>query len=346
MGSTNLIIMKLLPITLLASKVFAAVVFNHEADFEQQMQLYKPDWTSFKNLNSKFYTGDEEIKRFKIWLTNKKQVDEHNELFNQGLEKFEMKVSYLSDWTKEELKKLSGRVPSENVDSDDFFEPLGESVPESKDWRDYGLVSSVKSQGQCGSCWAFSAAGAMEGAWKKAGHSLQDLSEQHLVDCTKGGYYGNYGCDGGNESVAFKYTHEIGGLDGESSYPYEGIDYKGCRHKNNGVVTKVSSYKRVKSGDENALLEALATYGPISIAMDVTDKFYNYKSGLYYDNSCSKTYVNHAMLLVGYGVTSSGAKYWIVKNSWGTNWGYKGYLYVYRGYNVCGIAYDASFPVV
>ena len=150
---------------------------------------------------------------------------------------------------------------------------------------------------------------------------------------------------------AFEYIKTNGGLDTEESYPYKGRDDK-CHFNKDTVGATLSGYVDVKTGDENALREAVATMGPISVAIDVKDKFMLYKEGIYVDKSCSSKELNHGVLLVGYGTnsTSPNAKvrdYWIVKNSWSEKWGENGYIKMARNQkNMCGIATAASYPLV
>uniref|UniRef100_UPI00398F3431 procathepsin L-like n=1 Tax=Pristiophorus japonicus TaxID=55135 RepID=UPI00398F3431 len=169
-------------------------------------------------------------------------------------------------------------------------------------------------QGQCGSCWAFSANGALEGQWYKTKGQLVPLSEQNLVDCNRGN--GNYGCRGGWMANAYRYVIKNKGINSEATYPYTGRD-ESCKFQSNDML-------------------------PLSV--DVVP-LQCMLTGVYYDPTCSKT-VNHAVLVVGYG-TESGKQYWIVKNSWGTGWGDQGYIKMAKDRNnQCGIASYAIFPVV
>ncbi len=148
---------------------------------------------------------------------------------------------------------------------------------------------------------------------------------------------------------AFEYIKSNGGLDTEESYPYKARDDK-CHFNKDTVAATLSGYVDVKTGDEDALKEAVATAGPISVAIDVKDKFMLYKEGIYVDKSCSSKELNHGVLLVGYGTNSTNGKsqdYWIVKNSWSEKWGEIGYIRMARNQkNMCGIATAASYPLV
>ena len=147
----------------------------------------------------------------------------------------------------------------------------------SLDWRTEGYVTPVKDQGQCGSCWSFSTTGALEGQHFKQTGQLVSLSEQNLVDCA--GDQGNDGCDGGWMDQAFEYIKVNDGIDTEESYPYEAVNVS-CRFSADNVGATVSGYTDVASGDESALQQAVATIGPISIAIDAShDSFQHYKSG-------------------------------------------------------------------
>jgi cathepsin L len=257
-------------------------------------------------------------------------------------------MNRFGDLTAEEFKVLyngmrinaSQIVQSGNVHThDNRFE-----LPDSVDWRTKGVVTAVKNQGQCGSCWAFSTTGSVEGMSAIKTGKLVSLSEQNLVDCS--GSFGNYGCNGGLMDSAFKYIIANKGIDTEASYPYTARDGN-CKFNRANVGATISSYADVQSRSESALQNAIANLGPISVAIDAGhSSFQLYKSGVYYEPKCSPTQLDHGVLAVGYG-TDSGKDYYIVKNSWGTDWGMQGYILMSRNKNNnCGIATMSSYPKI
>jgi len=221
-----------------------------------------------------------------------------------------------------------------------------EDRPSHVDWREEGKVSPVKNQGHCGSCWTFSTTGALEAHYRIYKNSEPIFSEQQLVDCA--GDFENHGCHGGLPSHAFEYIkYTSNGLESEKDYPYEGKDGV-CRYdssKGLGHIPK-GSYN-ITALDEDELHNCLAHAGPVSVGFQVIDDFRHYSHGVYSSDTCKNGAmdVNHAVLAVGYGVCGKCKKpYYIVKNSWGTEWGDEGYFKIEAGVNMCGIAQCNSFP--
>jgi len=270
------------------------------------------------------------------------------EQFNSEEHTFTVGLNRFADLTNTEfMERYAGlHVPvSHTVDPDHLYVPESvKALPVSVDWRNKGVVTGVKDQGQCGSCWAFSTTGSVEGAWG-LNFSLVSLSEQNLMDCSYS--YGNRACNGGWMDSAFKYIIANRGIDTESSYPYEMKSTYNCRYNSGNSGASISSYQDVTSGSESALQQAVVYRGPISVAIDAShNSFQLYTGGVYYEPACSSTNLDHGVLTVGYDTGSSG-DYWIVKNSWGTGWGIQGYIYMARNAgNNCGIATAASFPIV
>jgi len=218
------------------------------------------------------------------------------------------------------------------------------SLPASVDWRPKNVVTKVKNQQQCGSCWAFSATGSMEGQHALKTGKLVSLSESQIVDCDVNGT--DHGCMGGFMDGAFKYAIANRGIEYEKDYPYVPTDNP-CAFKKKDVAATFSSYHDVTGGEEG-LKKAVATVGPISVGIDASCfDFASYSGGVYYNPECSQTVLDHGVLVVGYGTTKNGTDYWIVKNSWGGTWGKEGYILMARNRNnSCGIATEPSYPIV
>jgi cathepsin L len=206
------------------------------------------------------------------------------------------------------------------------------------DWRTKGAVTPVKNQGQCGSCWAFSTTGSVEGAHFLATKVLVSLSEQNLVDCSTP--QGNQGCDGGLMDSAFQYIISNGGIDTEASYPYTATGPNSCKFTSANIGATISGFKDVSSGSESALQSAVDA-APTSVAIDAShESFQLYSGGVYDEPDCSSSQLDHGVLAIGYG-----DGYWLVKNSWGQSWGIQGYIMMSRNKNnQCGIATMASYP--
>jgi len=205
-------------------------------------------------------------------------------------------------------------------------------------------VTPIKNQGQCGSCWSFSATGAIEGALVAEGGSLASLSEQQLVDCSTS--YGNDGCNGGLMDYAFEYVIAHKGITSEKNYPYSATGPNACQSKPS--VASISGYCDVAQNNEKALAFAVSK-APVSVAIEADQScFQFYSGGVMADKSCG-TQLDHGVLAVGYG-TSGSQKYWNVKNSWGTSWGLNGYIWLGKdvagtgGAGICGIAMQPSMP--
>ena len=306
---------------------------------------YFQEWNDWKSTYSKTYdTPAEEYERQMIWTANKKYVLEHNSKINVG---FMLEMNAFADMTVEEFSKTyNGYRPSSDRSFSSsnrtrLYTPSGAKLPATVDWRDKGIVTGIKNQGKCGSCWAFSATGSLEGQHaNKTGH-LVSLSEQNLVDCERE----DDGCKGGTMIHAFEYIKKNGGIDTEESYPYVAKNEK-CHFKKDDVGATVTGYVKIKKESCQDLKDAVANVGPISVAMDASHiSFQLYNKGIYDPKKCSKTKLDHGVLVVGYG-SENGVEYWIVKNSWGRSWGMEGYFKIASKGDECGLCTSASYPTV
>ncbi|XP_023219414.1 cathepsin L1-like [Centruroides sculpturatus] len=312
------------------------------APFRTELDFF---WKKYKLQFNKRYNWMEDAARRLIWEQNLDMINRHNLEADLGMHSFWLQMNHLSDMNHVRFNcKLNKSALSNSDDfSSTFIPPSNIKIPDEIDWREKGYVTEVKNQGECGSCWAFSATGSLEGQTKRKTGTLTSLSEQNLVDCSRS--EGNDGCNGGLMTLAFVYVMRNHGLDTEESYPYKGID-EHCRFKNSTIGTTCKHYVKISSGNEDDLKKAVATVGPISVAIHADNKFMHYKSGIYDDPHCKARDFNHGVLVVGYG-SKDGKDYWIVKNSWGKDWGMEGYILMARNKNdQCGIAKFASYPIV
>lgn len=305
------------------------------------------EWKQFTNFQDRFSKKYETIteleERFKVFRSNLREIIIHNLDHTQN---FTMGVNQFTDLTPQEFKAqyVSGLKQELGSFGCKTYSSSASSAPASIDWRSKGAVTSVKDQGQCGSCWTFSSTGAVEGAWAISTGQLINLAEQELVDCA-GAKYGSMGCNGGQMEGAFKYIIEHGQC-ALSAYPYTAKD--GTCEKCTAVA-HLSSCSDVVPNDQVSLKGAVAQQ-PVAIAIEADTKYFqSYSGGILTSSSCG-TSLDHGVLIVGYG-EDSGQKFWLVKNSWGTTWGDKGYVKIARSEStndpgICGIAMDPSFPSV
>jgi C1A family cysteine protease len=265
----------------------------------------------------------------------------HNEDWTMSVNQFthltpeEFGARYIGGW-KGPSKRVN-KVAVEHLMTDPS------DLPSSIDWTQKGAVTGVKSQGSCGSCWAFSATGAIESINYINNGKLINLSEQQLVDCS--GKYGNQGCNGGLMDNAFKYVINSGGLCSEEGYPYHGRQ-QSCRASTCAPIVTISDYTDVPKQNEHALMSAVAQQ-PVSVAIDADSLSFQFYSGGVLSGKCGHD-LDHGVLVVGYG-SESGKNYWKVKNSWGASWGINGYVLIARGdshhpHGECGILDQPSYP--
>ncbi|KAJ8311613.1 hypothetical protein KUTeg_010968 [Tegillarca granosa] len=284
--------------------VYSTPIFSSELDSE---------WVAFKNEHKKEYGVTEELQRRLIWENNVNYIQKHNLEADRGVHTFWLGMNEYGDMTSEEfVRVMNGYIMSNKTSEGNLYMPPSHvsDLPDSVDWRTKGYVTEVKNQKQCGSCWAFSTTG-------------------------------NHGCQGGLMDQGFKYIKINNGIDTEESYPYKGKNGK-CKFSAANVGATDTGYTDLKHGSEDDLQSAVATVGPISVAMDAGHpSFQLYKRGVYSERKCSSKKLDHGL------VTASGAQgdYWIVKNSWGKTWGMEGYFELARNKNnMCGIATQASYP--
>jgi len=291
------------------------------------------EFFSFISKHGKSYGTREELEfRKQVFQETYEFVKE----WNAGNNSHEVEVNFLADWTYAEKKRLNGFVPTQVRNPVRIAEKNAGYV----NWVDEGAVTPVKNQGQCGSCWAFSTTGAVEGADFLATKTLNSYSEQQLVDCA-GGSYGNLGCNGGDMDAAFKYI-EDNGIELESAYPYKGVDGT-CKADKSKSAGAVKNFNDVPAKDVSQM-NSYVQQGPVSVAIEA-DKlvFQMYRSGVMDTSRCG-TNLDHGVLVVGFG-NESGKDYYLVKNSWGTTWGDKGYVKIAANADdTCGILDSASQP--
>jgi KDEL-tailed cysteine endopeptidase len=330
----------ILTLAVLGSLAVSFLVFSNLPDETQfalkaDDQTLKAAYAGWKKDFNVTYGGPEDANRFKVFTKTYldiAEVNAQNLTYTLGLNDF-------STMTEEEFVAIKLGYNAKALRASNQVATMlpTANLKATVDWSTKGAVNPVKNQGSCGSCWAFSAVGALEGLAAING-KIQDFSEQELVDCSRS--YGNGGCNGGLMQPAFSYVKDKG-ISVQSAYPYKGVD--GSCKTTSGNKFKISGHVVVPANNA-AQLKAAIDKQPVSVAVQAdASPFRSYKSGVLTGTACG-TKINHAVLAVGY--ETSGTPYYKVKNSWGTSWGEKGYVRIgiTDGAGVCGIQKDSSYP--
>ncbi|GMH26093.1 hypothetical protein Nepgr_027936 [Nepenthes gracilis] len=307
-----------------------------EKDLASQESLWNlyDRWSVHHAISRKL---EDKHRRFNVFKGNVLHI--HN--FNKRNKLFKLRLNMYGDMTNLEFKnfygsksKYYGTFPPQNGTS--FAYEKDEDLPASIDWRAQGAVTPIKDQGKC-------AIAAVEGINQIKTKELISLSEQQLIDCDKD----NSGCNGGTMEHAFNFIKKVGGITIENNYPYLAKDDTCDQAKTNSPAVVIDGYEMVPPNDENALMKAVANQ-PVSVAIDAGGSNMQFYSEGVYSGECG-TELDHGVAVVGYGATEAGTKYWIVKNSWGPQWGEQGYIRILRGAaakeGLCGIAMGASYPI-
>jgi len=316
---------------LLLTLVYCKKKFNLDSVLFEKFQRF------IKKYNKKYESINEFLARFEIFKRNTiSALSEKNSLYKTGITKF-------SDLTKQEFAKIYLNLNYDamaTINLEPYFLNGTKDAPEAYDWRYNNVVSAVKDQRACGACWAFAATGNLEGLYAIYQGNIRTFSEQMLVDCDTT----DAGCNGGLMEYAFSWLKKNGGIMFDSDYPYEGIKSTcksdASKYANMTIVgwKKMSDpHSEWRCADEDEMKEFLYETGPLAISLNA-DPLQIYTSGIIDLTSakCPSSGINHAVLLVGYGV-QNGINYWIIKNSWGKSWGEAGYFRIRRGNGTCGV---------
>ncbi|MFS7910972.1 putative chymopapain protein [Helianthus anomalus] len=326
---------------------------DEELKSEEGMQRMYDRWRNHHNVHLEV-SEDEKAERFNVFKTNVQHVHRTNKMnkpYKLKLNKFATMTNheFTSTYASSKLKHYRAlRGPHKSIlnrkSNLNFTYEKVANIPPAIDWRTRNAVTPPKDQGKCGGCWAFSTVVSIEGINAIKTGELVSLSEQQLIDCADGL---NQGCSGGIMEPAFIFIQEHGGITTEKNYPWtfkDGIcDPAKIRHP---LIT-IDGFEDVPECNEEALMKAVANQ-PISAAVEANGHDFQFYYQGVFTGQCGVD-VNHAIAIVGYGETPEGMKYWIVKNSWGPDWGEGGYIRVQRGVpdpmGLCGINVQASYPV-
>ncbi|KAK2838579.1 hypothetical protein Q7C36_013393 [Tachysurus vachellii] len=339
-NKTTLLKQKCQPVVRKETKNIVHVPLSHAKPSQESVDLLMQFKDFMVKYNRTYASQDEAEKRLGIFQQNLKTAQTLQAL-DQGTAEYG--VTKFSDLTEDEFRiiYLNPMLSQWSLQKQmKPAAPVSKAAPDSWDWRDHGAVSSVKNQGFCGSCWAFSVTGNIEGQWFKKTGQLMSLSEQELVDCDKL----DQACGGGLPSNAYEAIENLGGLETEADYSYTGHKQK-CDFFSGKVAAYINSSVELPK-DENDIAAWLAENGPVSAALNAFAMQF-YRKGVSHPLRilCNPWMIDHAVLLVGYG-ERNGVPFWAIKNSWGEDYGEKGYYYLYRGSSLCGINKMCSSAVV
>jgi cathepsin F len=308
-----------------------------EVDYESM--VFQHFQKFIKKYNKKYESMNEYLARFNVFRQNLLQT------LKSGKQNHRTGITKFSDLTQQEFAKtyLNLEFPATallNLYPAQVKHP--NASPDAFDWRDKGVVAPVKDQGSCGSCWAFSTVGNLEGLYALKKGVVKTFSEQLLVDCDTS----DSGCNGGLMELSFTWLKKNGGFQLDTDYPYTGRKSTCKQDKSKFVDMTVTGYVKLGSSastwspvDEDEVKDFLVETGPLAIALNA-NPLQTYTGGVLdlTKSQCNPDGMNHAVTLVGYGTEEkSGLDFWIVKNSWGKSWGESGYFRIARGKGTCGI---------